>query len=84
MNTLFLLMAEYETADIPLRDVAEKYFGLDFKKACDKARTQSLPVPVYRAGSQKSQWLVSAVVLAEYLDKQQEAAKKDWERTNAA
>lgn len=83
MNTLFLLMAEYETADIPLRDVSEKYFGLSFRKACDKARTQDLPVPVYRCGSQKSQLLVSAKDLADLIDERREAATRDRERLSA-
>ena len=83
MNTLFLLMAEYETADIPLKDISDKYFGMCFKKAADKARTQDLPVPVYRCGSQKSQLLVSAKDLADLIDARRDAAAQDKERLSA-
>ena len=82
MNTYFALMAEYETAEIPLFKIAAKYFGMDNKKAAEKARTQSLPVPVYRGGSQKSQWLVSAADLAAYLDQLKEQARNDHKRIN--
>ena len=84
MNTVFLLMAEYGTAEIPLLDICEKYFGLGERKALEKAGSQSLPVPTYRAGSQKSQWLVSAQDLASYLDSEKEKARKDWKRIHAA
>lgn len=84
MNTFFSLMAEFETGEIPLDAVAPKYFGLDIRKASEKARAQTLPVPVYRGGSQKSQWLVSAQDLAQYLDAKKEKARNDWKRINAA
>ena len=84
MNTVFLLLAEFETGEIPLDQVAPKYFGLDSRKAAEKARTQSLPVPVYRGGSQRSQWLVSAQDLAAYLDAQKEKARKEWKDINVA
>lgn len=82
MNTVFLLFAEFETGEIPLSEVAPKYFGIDSRKAIEKARSQSLPVPVYRGGSQKSQWLVSVQDLAQYLDRKREEAREDWRRIN--
>lgn len=82
MNTLFLLMAEYGAADIPLEKVAPKYFGIESKKANQKAALQQLPVPVYRAGTQKSPWLVSAVDLAKYLDAKREEAAQQWQKMN--
>lgn len=54
MNTVFLLMAEFETAHIPLRDICKKYFDMDYIVACRKAAVQELPLPVFRLGSQKS------------------------------
>jgi hypothetical protein len=68
MNTIFLLMAEFNTAHIPLKDICDKYFSLDFKTACKKASYQELPVPVFKGGSQKSQWLVDVNHLAAHLD----------------
>lgn len=81
-STYFALMAEFKTGDIPLRLCCEKYFGLGFKKAGERARHQRLPVPAYRGGSQKAEWLVSAADLARHIDEQREAAARDWERVN--
>lgn len=82
MNTLFMLLAQYETGEIPLLDICEKYFDLDAKKACEKARSNTLPVPAFRCGSQKSQWLVSAQDLARLIDDRREQSRKDWEKIN--
>ena len=58
MNTVFLLLAEFETGEIPLDQVAPKYFGLDSRKAAEKARTQSLPDawPIGPAGFASVLW----------------------------
>lgn len=84
MNTIFLLMAEFEQADIPLDKVATKYLDLEPAKAKRLAARQELPFPVFRAGSQKSPWMVNINELACYLDKKREEAKKDWQAINAA
>lgn len=67
MNTLFMLMAQYGQADIPLTNVAEKYLGLSTKEAAQRASKQSLPFPVFRAESQKAPWMVSLVELAKWM-----------------
>ncbi|WP_160153313.1 pyocin activator PrtN family protein [Microbulbifer sp. ALW1] len=82
MNTLFLLMAEFGSADIPLNQCCDKYFGINPRKAVERARLQQLPVPAYRGGSQKSQWLVSAADLAGHIDKRRAEAQHDWKRLN--
>lgn len=84
MNTMFLLMAEYGMADIPLELLAKKYLGIDPAMAKRQAATQNLPLPCYRAGSQKSPWLVRVTDLAEFLDKQREIAAKDWRAMHVA
>lgn len=84
MNTLFLLMAEFGTGDIPLEQVAEKYLGMSKRKAYDKASYNELPFPSFRAGSAKSMRLVKATDLAAYLDAQHAAAKREWEKINVA
>lgn len=84
MNTLFLLMAEFETAHIPLRNICEKYFSLDFKTACRRAAFQDLPVPVFKGGSQKSQWLVDVHHLAEYLDTAAQQARETHQKMQSA
>lgn len=78
MNRVFLLMAEFEAAYIPLEQIAPKYLGMDERTWKRAASTQSLPFPVFRAGSQKAPWLVNVNELARYLDAQEAAAKKDW------
>ena len=83
MNTIFSLMAEFETGEIPLRNVCEKYLGVDFKTAAYRANKNKLPFPVYRGGSQKSTWLISASTLAGYIDTKKQEAQIEWDRVNA-
>lgn len=81
MNRIFLLMAEFNCADIPLEKVAPKYLGMDEKQWKRAASLQQLPFPVFRGGSQKAPWLVNVNALAQYLDKREAAAAKDWRAT---
>lgn len=81
-STFFTLMAEYGTGDIPLEKCCEKYFGMSLTKASAHARHQTLPVPAYRGGSQKSMWLINATDLANHIDKLQAKARLDWQRLN--
>lgn len=85
VSTFFALMAEFGTAEIPLDEISEKYFGLSPDRARNKAARQQLPVPAYRGGSQKSQWLISAAELANHLDDQKHKARQQWanSQTNA-
>lgn len=79
MNTMFLLMAEHGSAEIPLEKVAP-LFGLSRAEACKRACRQALPVPAYQPGSQKAPWMVDVRDLAAYIDAQRDKARKDWER----
>lgn len=84
MNTLFLLLAEYETGQIPLRDVAEKYLNMDEAQAKRLAGTQSLPFPVYKGSlTQKGKWLVHVQDLAAFIDQQRKEAFINWRKLNA-
>jgi hypothetical protein len=78
MNRAWLLMAEFEEADIPLAKVAPKYLGMDERTWKRAASLQQLPFPVFRAGNQKSPWLVSVNELARFLDAREANAKRDW------
>lgn len=78
MNRVFLLMAEFNATDIPLEKVAQKYLGMDERQWKRAAALQQLPFPVFRAGSQKAPWMVSVNALAQYLDKREADAAKDW------
>ncbi|MDR6298234.1 pyocin activator PrtN family protein [Pantoea dispersa] len=76
MNTLFLLMAEYETATVPLSQVCEKYFGLKAATAERKAAENKLPIPTFRtAESQKAPRMVHISDLAEFIDRQRAESK---------
>lgn len=79
MNTVFLLLAEYGTGQIPL-DRCAHLFGLSPEEAAKRAGRQALPIPTFRAGTQKSPWLVDASRLAAFLDDQRAKAEHDWQR----
>ncbi|MFJ5329416.1 pyocin activator PrtN family protein [Pectobacterium versatile] len=51
MNTMFLLMAEFNSATVPLADISEKYFGLKPATAEKKALIGELPIPTFRAAN---------------------------------
>ncbi|NBN74801.1 MULTISPECIES: pyocin activator PrtN family protein [Proteus] len=78
MNTVFLLLAEYETSQIPLSVVAEKFLSISPSWADKKANLGELPFPTYR-DNQKSGRLVHIVDLAEWIDKKRETAKQEFE-----
>lgn len=84
MKTVFLLLAEYETQDVPLALICEKYFGMKEREAIRKASLQQLPVPAYRCGSQRSPYLVNINDLAAYVDTMRAQARKDHEKMNNA
>lgn len=73
-NTFFGLLAEFGEANIPLDKIAPKYFGLSYEEARRRAPSKLLPCKVFRLGGQKSPWLVSAVDLAELIDRQRQKA----------
>ncbi|WP_092517527.1 pyocin activator PrtN family protein [Xenorhabdus japonica] len=75
MNTTFLLMAEFETSQIPLSAIAEKYLKLSPTTAERKANEGKLKIPTYKMNdSQKSPRIVHVQNLASYIDKQREEA----------
>lgn len=84
MNTMFLLMAEYETATVPLSQVCEKYFGLKSATAERKAADNKLPLPTFRtADSQKAPRMVHISDLAEFIDQQRAQSKALHQATNS-
>ena len=85
MNTVFLIMAEFESAEIPLDALAEKYLNLSPAQAKRRAARQALPFPVHRGSKrQKAPWLVHAKDLADHIDQQREQARREWKAINAA
>ncbi|MBT0725110.1 pyocin activator protein PrtN [Rosenbergiella sp. S61] len=78
MNTMFLLMAEFETTTILLSDVSEKYLGMRPSTADKKAILGELPFPTFRVGvGQKSPRVIHVNDLAEYIDLKRKEAKED-------
>lgn len=82
-RTLFLLLAEFGTGQIPL-DRCAHHFGLSPDEAKRAAARQKLPIPAFRLGSQKSPWLVSAEALATYIDILAKGAQAEWKRVHDA
>ncbi|MGY6246247.1 pyocin activator PrtN family protein [Bosea thiooxidans] len=80
MNTLFLLMAQYNgQAVIPVDRVCADYFShLSFDKFLRKVGAGEIEIPVTRMeASQKSAKGVHLQDLAEYLDKRRAAAVRE-------
>ncbi|WDU60973.1 pyocin activator PrtN family protein [Pseudomonas poae] len=80
MNTLFLLMAQYNgQAVIPLETVCRDYLNLSYEQAKRKQLAGELDLPIIRLGgrSQKSALGIHLSDLANYIDKQRDAAVKE-------
>lgn len=77
MNTVFLLMAEFETSQIPLSVVAEKFLNLTPSYADRQATLGKLPFPTYRDDSQKAPRMVHISDLAGWIDKKRKAAQDE-------
>ena len=84
MNTVFMLLAEFGTAQIPLETICKQYFDMEYPEARKAASKQLLPVPVIRLGSQKSPWIVHVNDLAAFIDAQLSKARNDHRRMHAA
>lgn len=69
MNTIFMLLAEYEKPIVPLEEVCVKYFGLSKHTALVRARAATLPIPTFRLGeTQKNPWFIHLNDLAKLID----------------
>jgi len=80
MNTLFLLMAQYDgQAVIPLDRVCADYMNLTVEKFKRKRLDGEIDVPIVRLGadSQKAGLGIHIKDLADYIDKQREKAIKE-------
>ncbi|MCO6549911.1 MULTISPECIES: pyocin activator PrtN family protein [Gilliamella] len=79
MNTVFLLMAEFNTPTIPLSQIAERYLGMTIATANKKASSGELAIPSFRLDAgQKAPRIVHIQDLADYIDKQREIARKEF------
>lgn len=77
-------MVQYGKAAVPLADISEEYLGLTPCKANEMACLNQLPIATFRAGDcQKAPHMMHLSDLAELLDSQRAAAKRQWERSQA-
>ena len=77
MNTLFLLMAQYDgQAVIPLNRVCADYMNLTVEKFKLKRLNGEIDIPITRMGaqSQKANLGIHLSDLADYIDRQREQA----------
>lgn len=83
MNTVFLLMAEFETSTIPLSLIAERYLGMKPETANKKANAGDLSIPTFRLDDgQKAPRIVHITDLADYIDKKRDEANKEFQKMN--
>lgn len=64
------MAAMYQRLDVPAVQVAQEYLGLSESEAKRRATTGALPWPVWRAGGQKSPWLIRVEDLAAWRDRE--------------
>lgn len=85
MNTVFLLMAEFESPVLNIDDVAPKYFNMSDPRTYKQAAVNNqLPIAFFRASkSQKATWLCHIQDLANLIDTQRQAANDEFERSNS-
>jgi len=82
-STYFALLAEFNSAAIPLKDMCDKYFNMSHLVAKREAAKQKLPVPVLKIREgQKSNYFIKTETLADHIDKQQQQALKEWQSVN--
>lgn len=74
----------YRGVEVPLSEICERFFGLDYDAAKRAAREKTLPVPAYRVGSRQGPLLVSMSDLAERIVDQKREAEKEHKRMQAA
>lgn len=80
MNTLFLLMAQYDAkAVIPLNLVCTDYMNLTVEKFKQKQFNGEIDIPITRLGanSQKASLGIHIKDLAEYIDRQRMKAVEE-------
>lgn len=85
MNTVFALMARFESPTVKLKDICEEFFGYTPKTAEQKAKGQGLPVPTFKLrDSERSPSLINVTDLAAFIDERHAQAKNDWQAIQQA
>lgn len=81
MKTLFLLLAQFESVEIPLKKICHDHLGMDLPRAKRLAFEHKLPVPFYKK-SGKGEYFCSINDWAEYIDSKKQEATNEWEKIN--
>lgn len=82
-TTIFLVMHEFGSAEIPLEKVCEEHFAMKLEQAKRKAAAHDLPVPFYKKTG-KSGYFCSASDWAQYIDDQSATAREQWKKMRKA
>ena len=78
-KTEIMLLMKFESPIIPLDNICNDYFGCSKNTAKQRARSGTLPVPVFRLGkSQKLPWMIKVQDLAHFIEKSSNEAKQEW------
>lgn len=81
MKTTFQLMAQYETLLIPVKSVAQDYFGVSNQVLLRKVDAGTIPLPITKMEeSQKAAKYVHIEDLAAYIEARRSEAQRDFER----
>lgn len=81
-DTEIQLFVLFKSATVRLDAIAEDYFGLSPKTACERALLNKLPIPAFRLGTtQKAPWMVSISDLAAHIDNAKQSAAELWEKS---
>ena len=75
--TIDRLVKEYGTGELLLEGICERYFGIGYKLAAERATSLDLPVPAYKTARNAS-WHVRVEDLAKFLDKEAKQAQDRW------
>lgn len=84
MKTVFLLLAEFDSAVLPLEDVASKYFGINSLNTAKRmAALNQFPIAFFKVSkSNKCPWHCHVQDLADLIDKKRDEAKLEFDKSN--
>lgn len=83
MNMTFALLARFNTPTIPLKEICQEFLGITPKTAEQKAKACNLPFPTFKTlKSERSPTMVNVQDLGNYLQKEYEQGREEWESVN--
>lgn len=86
MNTQYALHAVFGAPIVKLSEISEQFFGMKYATAKAKVSAHEFPIPTFRLHEEtdsnkgtKVPLMVRVDDLAEYIDRKQAEAKREWE-----